>query len=227
DYIGIIGTSLLLLFGLITYLAIRFRVTFESFSKLFSIAKKDIKDEFVNNKDDEFAMTFDNNLSVEAEDIKSDFDLPVEVAEIHKEKIIVKDTTSSLKVNVIADEDDIELEEQEGLEMKVVTVKEELSETDNLANKLVADFGQFDPTLELGNYQFPPLDILTKYDSESITINQEELEENKNKIVDTLKNYNIGIASIKATIGPTVTLYEIVPDAGIRISKIKILEDDI
>src|SRR5690606_25299629 len=71
DYIGIIGTALLLLFGLITYLAIRFRVTFESFSKLFSIAKKDIKDEFVNNKDDEFAMTFDNNLSVEAEDIKS------------------------------------------------------------------------------------------------------------------------------------------------------------
>lgn len=227
DYIGIIGTSLLLLFGLITYLAIRFRVTFESFSKLFSIAKKDIKDEFVNNKDDEFAMTFDNNLSVEAEDIKSAFDLPVEVAEIPQEKIIVKDTTSPLKVNVIADEDDIELEEQEGLEMKVVTVKEELSETDNLANKLVADFGQFDPTLELGNYQFPPLDILTKYDSESITINQEELEDNKNKIVETLKNYSIGIASIKATIGPTVTLYEIVPDAGIRISKIKNLEDDI
>ena len=60
-----------------------------------------------------------------------------------------------------------------------------------------------------------------------ITINQEELEANKNKIVDTLNNYKIGIANIKATIGPTVTLYEIVPDAGIRISKIKNLEDDI
>jgi DNA segregation ATPase FtsK/SpoIIIE, S-DNA-T family len=75
--------------------------------------------------------------------------------------------------------------------------------------------------------QFPSLDLLKKYDSESITINQEELEENKNKIVDTLSNYKIGIASIKATIGPTVTLYEIVPDAGVRISKIKNLEDDI
>ena len=60
-----------------------------------------------------------------------------------------------------------------------------------------------------------------------ITINQEELEENKNKIVSTLNNYKIGIASIKATVGPTVTLYEIVPEAGIRISKIKNLEDDI
>src|SRR5690606_14879093 len=143
------------------------------------------------------------------------------------EKIMVKDNPSALKVNVIADEDDMELEELDDIEMKVVTVKEELSETDNLANKLVEDFGQFDPTLELGNYQFPPLDLLTKYDSESITINQEELEDNKNRIVETLNNYKIGIASIKATIGPTVTLYEIVPDAGIRISKIKNLEDDI
>jgi S-DNA-T family DNA segregation ATPase FtsK/SpoIIIE len=229
DYIGFIGTALLLLFCLITYLAIRFRFTFESFTKPFAIARKDIKDEFSNKQDGEFEVTFDNNLTAEAEDIKSAFDLPVEVADISipQEKIIVNDTSSDLKVNVFADEEDLELEELEAIEMKVVTVKEELSETDNLANKLVEDFGQFDPTLELGNYQFPPLDLLTKYDSESITINQEELEDNKNKIVDTLKNYSIGIANIKATIGPTVTLYEIVPDAGIRISKIKNLEDDI
>src|SRR5690606_37611410 len=214
-----IGTSVILVFCLIPYLAIRFRLTFASFTKPFSVARQNIKDEFANNEDGEFPMTFDNNLTAAAEDIKSAFDLPVEVVDIPKEKIMVKDNPSALKVNVIADEDDIE--------MKVVTVKEELSETDNLANKLVEDFGQFDPTLELGNYQFPPLDLLTKYDSESITINQEELEDNKNKIVDTLKNYSIGIASIKATIGPTVTLYEIVPDAGIRISKIKNLEDDI
>ena len=80
-----------------------------------------------------------------------------------------------------------------------------------MANKLVEDFGQFDPTLELSNYQFPKLDLLKKYDTEGITINQEELEENKNRIVETLNNYKIGITSIKATIGPTVTLYEIVP----------------
>lgn len=113
------------------------------------------------------------------------------------------------------------------LEIEVARNPEE-AESDVLAEKLVADFGEFDPTLELSNYKFPHLDLLdTHGGSGGITINQEELEENKNKIVETLRNYKIGIAQIKATIGPTVTLYEIVPDAGIRISKIKNLEDDI
>ncbi len=104
---------------------------------------------------------------------------------------------------------------------------QEESETDNLSKKLVKDFGLFDPKLELASFKFPNLDILKKYNSEGITINKEELEENKTKIVNTLNNYKIGIESIKATIGPTVTLYEIVPEAGVRISKIKNLEDDI
>lgn len=106
-------------------------------------------------------------------------------------------------------------------------IEEEVLVEENLAAKLVQDFGLFDPTLELSHYQFPPIDLLKEYSSGGITINQAELEENKNKIVDTLKNYSIGISQIKATVGPTVTLYEIVPEAGIRISKIKNLEDDI
>jgi S-DNA-T family DNA segregation ATPase FtsK/SpoIIIE len=106
-------------------------------------------------------------------------------------------------------------------------VEEEELVEENLAAKLVQDFGLFDPTLELSHYQFPSIDLLKEYSSGGITINQAELEENKNKIVDTLKNYSIGISQIKATVGPTVTLYEIVPEAGIRISKIKNLEDDI
>jgi S-DNA-T family DNA segregation ATPase FtsK/SpoIIIE len=106
-------------------------------------------------------------------------------------------------------------------------VEEEVLVEENLAARLVQDFGEFDPTLELSHYQFPPIDLLKEYSSGGITINQAELEENKNKIVDTLKNYSIGISQIKATVGPTVTLYEIVPDAGVRISKIKNLEDDI
>lgn len=106
-------------------------------------------------------------------------------------------------------------------------VKEEGSLEENLAARLVQDFGEFDPTLELSNYQFPSIELLKEYSSSGITINQEELEENKNRIVDTLRNYKIEIAQIKATVGPTVTLYEIVPEAGIRISKIKNLEDDI
>jgi len=107
-------------------------------------------------------------------------------------------------------------------------VIEEKIVTKNKSDQLVEDFGEFDPTLELGNYKFPPIDLLKDYTGGAgITINQEELEENKNRIVQTLNNYKIGIANIKATVGPTVTLYEIVPEAGIRISKIKNLEDDI
>ncbi|NUY79550.1 DNA translocase FtsK [Flavobacterium sp. MAH-1] len=98
---------------------------------------------------------------------------------------------------------------------------------ENLAARLVEDFGLFDPTLELSNYKFPTIDMLKEYAGGGITINQEELEENKNRIVETLRNYKIDIAQIKATVGPSVTLYEIVPEAGIRISKIKSLEDDI
>jgi len=105
-------------------------------------------------------------------------------------------------------------------------VEEEVME-ENLAARLVQDFGEFDPTLELSNYQMPPIDLLKEYTSGGITIDQNELENNKNRIVETLRNYSISISQIKATVGPTVTLYEIVPDAGIRISKIKNLEDDI
>jgi len=98
-----------------------------------------------------------------------------------------------------------------------------------LSKKLVKDFGEFDHTLELKNYKWPTIELLKDYNvgNSGITVDQQELEENKNTIVSTLKNYKIEIAQIKATVGPTVTLYEIVPEAGIRISKIKNLEDDI
>ncbi|MBC3759696.1 DNA translocase FtsK [Hyunsoonleella sp. SJ7] len=227
DFIGKVGTVLLLVFGLITYLAMRFKVTFESITNLFKSAKKNIKTEFSKPKDDaseDTIIAFDNNLSEEAASIKSAYEIPLDkndtdIEVVSKPKVEVKtEVAKPSKKKVI---------EEPELEIKVEAVKEEVSETNNIANKLVEDFGQFDPTLELAKYQFPTLDLLKKYDTEGITINQEELEENKNKIVETLNNYKIGIASIKATIGPTVTLYEIVPEAGIRISKIKNLEDDI
>ena len=113
------------------------------------------------------------------------------------------------------------------LDIQVEKIIEEKSEIDNLSDELVDNFGKFDPTLELSKFQFPKLKLLKQYDSEKITIDKEELEENKNRIVETLANYNISISNIKATIGPTVTLYEIIPEAGVRISKIKNLEDDI
>lgn len=86
---------------------------------------------------------------------------------------------------------------------------------------------KFDPTLELHGYKFPPLDLLNDYGGDSVNINNEELTANKNRIVETLNNYSIKIQKIKATVGPAVTLYEIIPEPGVRISKIKNLENDI
>jgi len=108
-----------------------------------------------------------------------------------------------------------------------VEVHQELVEDDNAINKKVKDFGEYDPTLDLSRFQLPKINLLQQYGDGQITFDKEEIEANKNRIVETLQNYNIEIKEIKATIGPTVTLYEIVPAAGIRISKIKNLEDDI
>lgn len=85
----------------------------------------------------------------------------------------------------------------------------------------------YDPTLDLPRYSFPTPSLLIEYPEKDVKVSKYELEQNKDRIVETLVNFKIGISSIKATIGPTVTLYEIVPEAGVKISKIKNLEDDI
>jgi len=122
----------------------------------------------------------------------------------------------------------------EGLKIEVGAASgdKEISDTSLLdenisAEQLQEKYGLFDPTLELSGYKFPPLDLLQHHGTQDLEINTEEIEYNKDRIIETLRHYNITIASIKATVGPTVTLFEIVPDAGIRISKIKSLEDDI
>lgn len=102
-----------------------------------------------------------------------------------------------------------------------------LSESDAVNEELLKKFGLYDPMLDLPHYKFPTLNLMKEYDTGKPNVSEEELQLNKNKIVDTLGNYGIGIKEIKASIGPTVTLYEIVPDPGVRISKIKNLEDDI
>ena len=91
----------------------------------------------------------------------------------------------------------------------------------------IAELGEFDPTLDLPRFKLPSLELLDDRGSGTIHVNKQELEENKNRIIETLKNYSIEIDKIKATVGPTVTLYEIIPAPGIRISKIKNLENDI
>jgi len=91
----------------------------------------------------------------------------------------------------------------------------------------VAGDEPYDPSLELRNYKFPTIDLLEHRSNEEISIDKNELEQNKNQIINTLKSFGIAIAKISATVGPTVTLYEIVPAEGVRISKIRNLEDDI
>ena len=113
-------------------------------------------------------------------------------------------------------------EEKEGLEMTVEKVEEETNE--NYTQEATEDY---DPTLDLSNYQFPSVDLLDDHSSGNAEVSNDELITNKNKIVETLRNYKIEITKIRATIGPTITLYEIVPAPGVRIAKIKNLEDDI
>lgn len=118
-------------------------------------------------------------------------------------------------------------EEDIKFNVEVAPVIDILDESDKKSQELVEKHGLYDHKLDLANFHMPPVDLLKDYGNEEISINKEELEENKNKIVGLLKNFNVGIAEIKATIGPTVTLYEIVPEAGIRVAAIKKLQDDI
>jgi S-DNA-T family DNA segregation ATPase FtsK/SpoIIIE len=111
--------------------------------------------------------------------------------------------------------------------VEVAQVIDVLDDSDRKSQELVEKHGLYDHKLDLAGFQMPPVELLKDYGNEEISINQEELEENKNKIVGLLKNFNVGISEIKATIGPTVTLYEIVPEAGIRVAAIKKLQDDI
>ncbi|MCX2719742.1 FtsK/SpoIIIE family DNA translocase [Lentiprolixibacter aurantiacus] len=212
DYTGKIGVLLLLLFGLTIILVRLFRFSPQGIAKYFRTKARAVKKEF------DTPVT-ETNLSLEPEP-ETEQEIPDPYT--HKEDIPVLESEKSESSFLTEDDagSDIKIE--------VETVQEEKEETDILAEKLVEDFGEYDPTLELGNYKFPHLELLDTHGAAGgITINQEELEENKNRIVNTLRNYKIGISQIKATIGPTVTLYEIVPEAGIRISKIKNLEDDI
>ena len=223
DYVGKIGTALLLVFCFIVYVAIRFKVGPQHIARLFIRTKNELKSE-LSEDHIQSPVAVDNSLSDEAETVKSSFEIPLENLEPTISNHSSIDAQNNLEVTPPIEEEN---SEDDTIEMKIEANVEEVSETDNLAAKLVDDFIEVDPTLELSKFQFPPLDLLKKYNTEGITINQEELEENKNKIVETLNNYKIGIANIKATIGPTVTLYEIIPEAGVRISKIKNLEDDI
>ena len=224
DFIGLIGTILVLAFVAIVYFAIRLKLTPEHIGQFFAKRKQAIASEF-NRSDDEgneFVDTaFDkDNIELPQEEVEETPEEPQLKTTPTPTETPVKQETETKETPKATEDDDFEIEIEETVEEEEVV--------ENLSTKLVQDFGEFDPTLELSNYRFPTIELLKDYTKgQSITVDQEELEENKNRIVDTLKNYKIDIAHIKATVGPTVTLYEIVPEAGVRISKIKNLEDDI
>ena len=212
-YIGSIGIISILAFILISYLVIRLNITPE---KIYLFIKKLIPKNKEPKKNEEEQTDIEES---ENEVITSKFNFKNEEA---KPTIQNFSSYAEKKVESKANEDDeikIEIENNQN---------EEILDENEIAKGLVKKFGEYDHTLELKDFKPPSIELLNDYDNGGIiTINEEELEENKEKIIDTLKNYKIGIDQIKATIGPTVTLYEIIPEAGIRISKIKNLEDDI
>lgn len=209
-YIGKLGLTMILFLMGLAILVLRWKLTPEVVLSYFSNRKTATKS--VPNKTDE-------EIIKNPQTSKAETDLSVDFTSTETQAAQIADSSPITEKPLATDKETVTVEVQ--------AVEEEDAVTDNLARELVEKHGFFDPTLELSNFRLPGLDLLKDYGDTGITINQEELEINKNKIVETLKNYKIGIAQIKATIGPTVTLYEIVPEAGIRISKIKNLEDDI
>ena len=141
--------------------------------------------------------------------------------------------SSDLELDVNIKEDELKNKEKEisnskdevAMAVEVAKTETELSKKD--LDRKLKEFGEYDPKLDLSEYKLPNIDLLAEHGSGNISVDKDELESNKNKIIETLLNYKINISKIKATIGPTVTLYEIIPAPGVRISKIKNLEDDI
>ena len=202
-WLGKIGTGLLLFFSLSTFVIVKFNPSFLR----KKISQEDVEEE---SKIEEPIIT---KRSFE-EETKEEIPEPV----LLNNDELLASTQSETKEQI---KEEVEL----AFQVNQANEEETLSQKE-IKNKL-EELGDYDPTLDLSNYKIPSVKLLNDYGSGKIEIDKEELEANKNRIVETLANYKIGIDSISATVGPTITLYEIVPEAGIRISKIKNLEDDI
>ncbi|MCF8277677.1 MAG: DNA translocase FtsK [Flavobacteriales bacterium] len=227
--IGSAGTALLLLFMAAVYSAVVFNLSVDSIKALFAAKPQDVAsaDNKVEKDDDDFEPVADVTIKTNELDLKETVfkQRPPVQEEPKAEPELKLETSVPFERPMIIDAPTLDaspLLEDVQFDIETVAVEEEtVAESDG------EGMGEYDPTLDLSNYKKPPLDLLEAYGKGEISVDQEELESNKNRIVSTLKNYNIEIERIKATIGPTVTLYEIVPAPGIRISKIKNLEDDI
>ncbi|MEI7802452.1 MAG: DNA translocase FtsK 4TM domain-containing protein, partial [Bacteroidota bacterium] len=228
SYLGQIGTGTLLSFSILGYLVAVFNFNFKRKEKQTAIYEDENSlqhsivtvdksnaftivptqatpsfSETTNKKKEEFSNEIPLSNTFTADPIVSSQELELN-QEVETEEPFNPDYDEDLELDIV--------------ETPVEEVAEEIENT---------PLGLYDPTLDLSNYKYPELDLLEVYSSEKIKIDTEELERNKNQIIGTLQNYGIEIHKIKATVGPTVTLYEIIPAPGVRISKIKNLEDDI
>ena len=236
-YIGTIGVILLLVFTAFLYVFFTFNIKFDFLKKKESsiipanedeayeeepepVINRPLNRPINQEKPTEIDLTdgFDDEKDDEDKDIDEDEDedeeVEITVIKKHKEDEVPVEIEPE---EIPAKADEVEMEITEQTEEKQVKENGEHFGLDT----------SYDPKLELSDFKLPPLDLLKDYGDEDNGVDREELEANKKRIVDTLANYSIEIDKIKATIGPTVTLYEIVPAAGVRISKIKGLQDDI
>jgi len=236
NYIGRIGTLIILIFLFLVFAVYQFNLTFNHIKQMRDkrieeqrrlaaiVAEERIKRALENEQ---------NNTDYNSNDFFSNFNENddndrVEIVDENddKENILIH-ATDNVEMDTIVDKDTNEDNaSNDNRDVDLVIEKIEEEETVDKIERHTIDM-PFDPRYELRDFKFPTLDMLNDYGDKKSEINEAELQANKNKIVETLGNYGIAIDKIKATIGPTVTLYEIVPAAGIRISKIKNLEDDI
>lgn len=241
--LGNIGTGLTIAFAGLAFAVIVFGLEFKlpKFPEKTNAESPDDVDLDVATPETEVQSTATNRLRDELESTGS-VDLDLDTTETGQEEedelfadsfpSMETDTELSLEPTLInSDTTTSETKDPNGVELSIesVALPEESTEADEIPETEV--LGEYDPKLDLSSYRFPTIDLLENHGSNKNQLSMDELkaelEMNKNRIVDTLKNYNIAIDKIKATVGPTVTLFEIIPQAGVRISKIKNLEDDI
>jgi DNA segregation ATPase FtsK/SpoIIIE, S-DNA-T family len=252
DILGNVGLLVLLAFSMLTFLVLAINLKFTLPQKPVIFKDNETENEFEPQKQKPEFSSIKNeiketSLTEEEEAALLNFEIiqkgdDLIIAEVDKENTqafeVITPIDEEKEEKLLLEENKIELEskvqevkkENNGEpEFEIGKIAEEPVHTDeeNKAAQLVEQFGEYDPTLDLGGYRFPEFDLLNDYGNSHTKVNQEELIMNKDRIVGTLKNYGIEIDKITATVGPTVTLYEIVPAAGVRISKIKNLEDDI
>jgi len=220
--IGNVGTLFILILSILCILTFGFQNTVSFFKKLVTKKEKTGIDTESETDDSILSEGITNNEELEEEHTELQVG---ETPQFENEVILTSEAENlpELEDELVIDKKNEEIDNDDDVELKIETVRKQ-EETVKINQVPTEDF---DPTLDLSRYKFPTIDLLEEHHANNSAVSKEELESNKNKIVETLRHYKIEIVQIKATIGPTVTLYEIVPAPGVRISKIKNLEDDI